>query len=203
MSTTPKPTPVDDCRAGPNLPSGPRPRVRVTEVSPVFAASGLVEVVLLYPAGSLMDRRGRVWVALPVTVSLGLGLVVLPLTASLLAVGAVSLVMAVGNGLGSGIVMTLGADAGPPVGRAPFLGLWRLLSLEGHNGAALVVGAAAAVASLGAAGVVVGLLTLGGGAWLLRWRPRTTRGSGRTREPPRPTTGTPAAEAGSPDGADT
>ncbi len=195
-------------------PSGPRPRVRVTEVardnrsvlltvglgvlaiglarssrvvvvplwaesvgltaaqtSLVFAASGLVEVVLFYPAGSLMDRRGRVWVALPVTVSLGLGLVVLPLTASLLAVGAVSLVMAVGNGLGSGIVMTLGADAAPRVGRAPFLGLWRLLSLVGHNGAALVVGAVAAVASLGAASVVVGVLTLGGGAWLLRWLP--------------------------------
>ena len=79
--------------------------------------------------------------------------------------------MGVGNGLGSGIVMTLGADAAPAVGRAPFLGVWRLLSLVGHNGAALVVGAVAAVATIGAASVVVGLLTLVGGAWLARWLP--------------------------------
>ncbi len=104
------------------------------QTSLVFGVAGLVEVLLFYPAGSLMDRRGRIWVALPVTVLLGIGLLVLPLTSTLLAVGAVAVVMAVGNGLGSGIVMTLGADAAPEQGRAPFLGLWRLLSLVGHNG---------------------------------------------------------------------
>ncbi|MBM6403264.1 MFS transporter [Phycicoccus sp. CSK15P-2] len=142
------------------------------QTSLVFGVAGLVEVVLFYPAGSLMDRRGRVWVAFPVTVLLGLGLLVLPLTGSLLAVGAVAAVMSVGNGLGSGIVMTLGADAAPDVGRAPFLGVWRLLSLVGHNGASVVVGGLAAVASIGAASVAVGALALVGGLWLLRWLPR-------------------------------
>ncbi len=142
------------------------------QTSVVFGVAGLVEVLLFYPAGSIADRRGRVWVALPVTALLGLGLLVLPLTSTLAAVGAVAVVMAVGNGLGSGIVMTLGADAAPREGRAPFLGVWRLISLVGHNGAALVVGAVAAVASIGAASVAVGLLTLAGGAWLLRWLPR-------------------------------
>lgn len=142
------------------------------QTSVVFGVAGLVEVLLFYPAGSLMDRRGRIWVALPVTVLLGIGLLVLPLTSTLVAVGAVAVVMAVGNGLGSGIVMTLGADAAPEQGRAPFLGLWRLLSLVGHNGAAVVVGAVAAVASIGVASVSVGVLTLVGGGWLLRWLPR-------------------------------
>jgi MFS family permease len=142
------------------------------QTSLVFGVAGLVEVLLFYPAGSIMDRRGRVWVALPVTVLLGVGLVVLPLTSTLGAVGAVAAVMAVGNGLGSGIVMTLGADAAPADGRAPFLGVWRLISLVGHNGAALVVGALAALASIGVASVAVGLLTLAGGAWLRRWLPR-------------------------------
>ncbi|WP_030528655.1 MFS transporter [Phycicoccus jejuensis] len=142
------------------------------QTSLVFGVAGLVEVLLFYPAGSLMDRRGRIWVALPVTVLLGIGLLVLPLTSTLLAVGAAAVVMAVGNGLGSGIVMTLGADAAPEQGRAPFLGLWRLLSLVGHNGASIVVGALAAVASIGAASVTVGVLTVAGGAWLLRWLPR-------------------------------
>ena len=118
-----------------------------------------------------MDRHGRVWVAVPVAVRMGAGLIALPLTTSLPGVTALALLMAVGNGLGSGIVMTLGADAAPEAGRAPFLGVWRLLSLVGHNGASVVVAAVAAAASIGAASVCVGLLTLAGGAWLARWLP--------------------------------
>ena len=38
--------------------------------------------------------------------------------------------VAVGNGLGSGIVMTLGADTAPPVGRSQFLGGWRFVSVR-------------------------------------------------------------------------
>ena len=141
------------------------------QTSLVFAAAAFVEVVLFWPAGTVMDRHGRVWVAVPVSVLLGIGLVTLPLTTSLAGVAALALLMGVGNGLGSGIVMTLGADAAPTVGRAPFLGVWRLLSLVGHNGAAVVVGAVAAVATIGVASVTVGVLTLLGGAWLARWLP--------------------------------
>jgi hypothetical protein len=85
--------------------------------------------------------------------------------------------------------MTLGADAAPAEGRAPFLGVWRLISLVGHNGAALLVGALAAVASIGVASVTVGVLTLAGGGWLLRWLPRYDPGS-------RPAIARRAAEAG-------
>jgi MFS family permease len=141
------------------------------QTSLVFAAAALVEVVLFYPAGTVMDRHGRVWVAVPVTLLLGLGLLVLPLTTTLAGVAALALMMGVGNGLGSGIVMTLGADAAPTAGRAPFLGVWRLISLVGHNGASIVVAIVAAVASIGVASVAVGLLTLVGGAWLARWVP--------------------------------
>jgi MFS family permease len=155
------------------------------QTSLVFAAAALVEVLLFWPAGTVMDRHGRVWVAAPVSVLLGLGLLVLPLTATLAGVAVVALVMGVGNGLGSGIVMTLGADAAPRVGRAPFLGVWRLLSLVGHNGASVVVAAVAAAATIGAASVVMGVLTLAGGAWLVRWLPeydprRTTSPGGPT-----------------------
>ena len=141
------------------------------QTSLVFAAAALVEVVLFWPAGSVMDRHGRVWVAVPVSGLLGLGLLVLPMTTTLAGVTVVALVMGVGNGLGSGIVMTLGADAAPTVGRAPFLGVWRLLSLVGHNGASIVVASVAAIATIGVASVTVGLLTLLGGAWLARWLP--------------------------------
>ena len=48
------------------------------QTSLVFAAAAFVEVVLFWPAGTVMDRHGRVWVAVPVSVLLGLGLLVLP-----------------------------------------------------------------------------------------------------------------------------
>ena len=67
--------------------------------------------------------------------------------------------------------MTLGVDAAPTQGRAAFLSLWRTLSLVGHNGAAILVAAITAMASLAASAVFVGALALGGAAWLARWLP--------------------------------
>ena len=137
----------------------------------IFGIAGAAEVLLFYPAGSVMDRFGRVWVATPFLLVLGLGMVLLPLTHGFAAVAAVSTVMGVGNGLGSGIVQTLGADAAPVAGRAQFLSAWRLLSLVGQNGAPLLVSAVTVVAGLGAACVVLGLLVLAGAPLLARWLP--------------------------------
>ncbi len=141
------------------------------QTSLVFGVAGGVEMLLFYPAGSVMDRFGRVWVALPTVVILGLGTLVLPLTSTLLGVGAVAVLMGIGNGMGSGIVMTLGADVAPAVGRAQFLGAWRLLSLVGLNGGPLLVSLIATLASLATACVAVGGLVVLGGLWLARWVP--------------------------------
>lgn len=138
----------------------------------VFAVSGAVEMLLFYPAGAVMDRFGRVWTAVPTVLVLGTGLAVLPLTSSLAGLTAVAVLMAVGNGLGSGIVMTLGADASPVLGRAQFLGGWRLMAELGSTGGPLLVSGLAAVASLTVAAVTLGALTAAGGAWLARWVPR-------------------------------
>lgn len=137
----------------------------------IFGIAGAAEVLLFYPAGSVMDRFGRVWVALPFMLILGVGMVLLPLSHGFAAVATVSTVMGVGNGLGSGIVQTLGADAAPVVGRAQFLSVWRFLSLIGQNGAPLLISGVTVVASLGVACVLLGLLVLGGAPWLARWLP--------------------------------
>lgn len=137
----------------------------------IFGIAGGAEVLLFYPAGSVMDRFGRVWVAVPFLLILGVGMVLLPLAHGFAMVAVVSTVMGVGNGLGSGIVQTLGADAAPVVGRAQFLSAWRFLSLIGQNGAPLLVSGVTLVASLGVACVVLGLLVLGGAPWLARWLP--------------------------------
>ena len=78
-------------------------------------------------------------------------------------------IIAIGNGLGSGIVMTLGADAAPEDGRSQFLGAWRLCGDIGNTGGPLLVSAVAAVAPLATACLVVGLLGLAGTGWVGYW----------------------------------
>ena len=67
-----------------------------------------------------------------------------------------------GNGMGSGIVMTLGSDFAPASGRAAFLGVWRFLGDVGTAGGPLVVGAVAGALSLGAASSCIGVIGLAG-----------------------------------------
>ena len=139
----------------------------------VFGISGAVDMLLFYPAGKVMDRRGRLWVAIPSMLILGGAILALPFTATLAGVTAAAMVMGLGNGIGSGILMTLGADVAPGAVRAQFLGIWRLFSDTGMAVGPLVVAAGAALGSL-AAGIAamggVGLLATAGLAlWVPRW----------------------------------
>jgi MFS family permease len=138
----------------------------------IFGIVGGVEMLLFYPAGSVMDRFGRIWVAVPCVVLLGIGMGLLPLTHSALAVTAVALVAAVGNGMGSGIVMTLGADSAPQWGRSQFLGGWRFVSVIGGSGSPALISLVTAGAGLAAACVTLGGLAVVGSGWLAYWVPR-------------------------------
>jgi MFS family permease len=71
-----------------------------------------------------------------------------------------SLVIGFGNGIGSGMVMTLGADYSPSPGRAHFLGVWRLLSDVGASSGPALLSALTATLSLAAGIVSTGLLGL-------------------------------------------
>jgi MFS family permease len=143
-----------------------------TDTSLVFGISGALDMLLFYPAGAVMDRFGRAWIAVPTVVVLGLGMMALPLTHSMPTLTAVALVMALGNGIGSGIVMTLGADAAPPDARPQFLGGWRLFADLGLSAGPLLVSAITVLAPLAVACLALGAVSLAGGGWLARWVPR-------------------------------
>jgi MFS family permease len=139
-------------------------------------------MAMFYPGGWVMDRHGRAVVAVPVVLSVAAACLLLPLTSGVVGVAAVMVLIAVGNGLGSGIVMTIGADTAPLRGRSQYLGGWRLCGDLGVSGGPLLVGAVAAVAPLATASVLVGLLALAGTAWVGYWtvrldRERVSRGS--------------------------
>lgn len=153
----------------------------------IFGFAAAVEVVVFYPAGKVMDHFGRLAVATPAMAILGAAMIVLPLTAGVTSLATVALTMGLGNGIGSGIMLTLGADTAPPVGRVKFLGIWRVLSDTGAAAGPVLVSLLATVWTLatGIVGVgVVGLLAAGS---LMVWAPAfspyaTRRGTRQARE---------------------
>lgn len=149
-------------------------------ISVVFGIAAGLELLLVYPGGAIMDRFGRAFVSVPAVMLIGVGLALLPLTHTAVTICLVACLMAVGNGLSSGLVLTTGSDAAPAVGRPHFLAAWRFLADTGGLLGPLAVSGLAALASLvlscfGLAGVCV----LGAG-WLAAWMPRT-RGPRRSR----------------------
>lgn len=146
--------------------------IGASTTSLIFAAAAAIDLAFVVPGGWLMDTRGRMVVAVPVVASTAVACLLLPLATTVLAVTAVMVLIAVGNGLGSGIVMTIGADTAPAEGRAQYLGGWRLCGDLGVSGGPLLVGAVASVAPLATACLVVGGLTLAGTGWVAHWTHR-------------------------------
>ena len=152
-----------------------------TTTALVMSVSAAFDLVLFYPSGWIMDRFGRTWVAGSCVGALGLGVLLLPLTHTVAWVCIVAGFMGVGNGLASGIVMTLGADNAPPVGRQQFLGGWRLTSdigyMVGPAGVSGLVATLPLASALAAAGGVI-LMAAGWTVHWTRWSERRRLSSG-------------------------
>lgn len=138
----------------------------------IYGLSGAIDMLVFYPAGKVMDKKGRVAVAVPSMVLMGVALLLMPLTHGALTLLAVALMVGFGNGIGSGLIMTMGADYSPKLGRPQFLGIWRFFSdLGGSGGPALLAGLTAAV-SLSFGIAMTGILGLAAAGVLAYWVPR-------------------------------
>lgn len=142
----------------------------------VVGISGAIDFALFYASGQVMDRFGRLWAALPAMLLMGAGFLALAFTHDLdsaaMWFAMFAAVLGVGNGLSSGILLTLGADVAPPADPAPFLGSWRLLTDTGGAVAPLLVSAIAAVSTLALATGAMGVIGLLGAVAFVRWVPR-------------------------------
>lgn len=138
----------------------------------IYGLAGGVEMLVFYPAGKVMDQKGRRWVAVPSMLIMGLPLMLMPFTHSAAALLLAAAVIGFGNGIGSGMVMTLGADHSPRLGRAHFLGVWRLMSDIGASCGPALLSSLAATLSLGAGIAVTGVIAFAAAAQLAYWIPR-------------------------------
>ena len=121
----------------------------------IMSVSSFIDFAMFYPAGFVMDRFGRKYAILPCFFLQALGMAFVPLAAGTLGLLACASVMGLGNGLGSGTMMTLGADLAPQDALGEFLGVWRLIGDGGTMGAPLAVGAIADLVSLPTAALVM------------------------------------------------
>jgi MFS family permease len=113
------------------------------EVGTVVTISAIVDMSMFFPAGFVMDRFGRKWASVPSFSIMALGILLVPFANSFWTLAGAGVVIGLGNGLGSGSMMTLGADLSPPEATGEFLGVWRLIGDFGAVLGPLAVGVVA------------------------------------------------------------
>ena len=129
-----------------------------TQASLIYGLSGAIDRLVFYPAGTLMDRKGRQWVAIPSTLIMGTAMLLIPLSTGFAGLLLAALLIGFGNGISSGLNMTLGADFSPDNGRGQFLGIWRFMADAGATGGPVLLSGMTAVVSLGAGVAATGAL---------------------------------------------
>jgi MFS family permease len=142
-----------------------------TASSIIYGVAGAIDVLTFYPAGKVMDVYGRRWVAVPSAIIMGIAFLLMPATHGAITLAFTAMIMGFGNGIGSGIVMTLAADISPEAGRPTFLGIWRELADAGSGVGPVILSAVTAVAGLAAGIVVSGSVGFAAAAALWTWAP--------------------------------
>jgi MFS family permease len=137
----------------------------VGAIGTIISTAAAVDMTLFYPAGWLMDNFGRKFAIVPSIMILTAGMALLPLVSSYIGLLAVTCLISFGNGLGSGTMLTLGADLAPPAERGEFLGAWHFIGDGGVSLGPVIVGGVAdllalpaAALALAACGVAAGLI---------------------------------------------
>jgi MFS family permease len=143
----------------------------VTTIGAVYSLSTVVDIALFYPSGVLADRHGRKWSAVPSMALYALGLALLPLASGFYSLLAIATLLGFANGIGTGVVMIMGADLARASGRpGQFLGLWRLIGDVGISVAPMLTSTIVGSAGLAAASLAVAAIGCAGSAvmvWLV------------------------------------
>lgn len=123
----------------------------------IFASvTTILEFVMFLPAGYIMDRFGRKCTLIPGTFIMAASLFVMVFVASFQGYIAGILLMALGNGLATGVIMSIASDLAPDEYRGQFLGVWRFIADIGFTGGPLFVTGIMGLVGLGASAVVLG-----------------------------------------------
>ena len=147
--------------------------LRKDEIGYIVTLSHVVDTIMFPISGYVMDRFGRKFTGIPTYIILGLSLMLmgtvgnpLPYLTSYNTLLLSALLAGIGNGISSGLVITLGADLSPKKNPASFLGIWRLISDAGGASGPAFIGVLANVFSLGLASLSSGFIAIVGVVFL-------------------------------------
>jgi MFS family permease len=129
--------------------------LNVAAVGTIVSIAAALDVAMFLPAGLMMDRFGRKVAAVPSFAVMSIGMVLVSLATDFRSLLLAAAVIGFGNGLGSGTMMTLGADLAPPGAVGEFLGFWRLIGDSGQSSGPLIVGATADIFGLASTALIL------------------------------------------------
>lgn len=133
----------------------------------VVAASTAADLLLFPFAGWVMDRFGRLYAMVPSFALFTVGLVLLGLAETTTPVVVAGVVIGIGNGLGSGTMLTLASDLAPPEAPGPFLAIVAAIRNVGRIVGPLAVGFVGDLMGLDGAAFVLAFLMVIAVAWIV------------------------------------
>lgn len=149
------------------------------EIAFAFAITAFLDIAFLYLGGSIADRYGRKWSGGLSLSLLSLSLILLNWSNDYASFLIISALAGVSNGLGGGIIMTIGADLAPSTNRGLFLGSWRLVGDVTGVLSPLLIGGLGALFTLGVAAAGSGAVGLLGTGLLIFYAKETLDNAGK------------------------
>ena len=111
-----------------------------SDIGLIMGSAAAIDMTMFPVAGYIMDNWGRRYAAISCLTILSFGIFLVPFTTDFFSLALAAMVVGLGNGLGSGINMTLGTDFAPAHERGQFLGVWRLVGDSGSFAGPLLMG---------------------------------------------------------------
>ena len=134
--------------------------------------AGALDFALFYSSGQIMDKFGRRWAAIPTLIGMGITHMMVGLALDAPMFLTVALLMSVANGIGSGVILVIGADLAPASHRNEFLSAYRLMIDAGVAATPPMIAILTLFFGLAASMTVIGSIGLVGAAVLWRWLPK-------------------------------
>lgn len=140
-----------------------------SQISLLIAFGAGLELVFMFLGAYIKDHLGRVATLVACLTIFGAGFIAMVTMPNLVGMIVSVGIMAVGNGLGAGVNMTIGADLSPRIGRARFLGIWAIFNNGGKLAGPSVIALVIAIASLRFGVLFTGFVAIAGAVWVLVW----------------------------------
>ena len=150
--------------------------IKDSDTALIIGLATAIDFMLFFSSGQIMDKWGRLASIVPSMLVMSAALLTLSVThdvsTNVFWFIATAFLFAIGNGIGSGILLTLASDLADKKNPAPFLGAWRFITDSGAALAPMGIAAITAALSLAIASAITGLAGIVGVMMMMIYVPR-------------------------------